>query len=78
MVERSLKLDALSLDWSRYVDNLENNTFSFVLLQEKNCETKGCVLSLLNLVNLLSVEKELGWGERLVQHTDYYSKCAIS
>ena len=43
---------------------------SLVLLQwKKNYETKGCVLSLLNFVSFLSVEKELGWGERLVRHT---------
>ena len=46
VVERSLKLDALNLDcWEssmdpRYIDTLENNTFSIALLQEKNCEIK--------------------------------------
>ena len=52
-----------------YIENLEKNTFKPCTLTRKNCEIKGCVLSLLNLVSLLSVEKELGWGERLVQHT---------
>ena len=51
----------------RYMDNLEKNTFKpCTLTMKKNCETKGCILSLLNFVSLLSVEKELGWGERLV------------
>ena len=42
VVERSLKLDALNLNWlgvingPPYMDNLEKNTFSFVLLQEKS------------------------------------------
>ena len=55
----------------RYMDNLEKNTFkSCTPTMKENGETKGCVLSLLNLVSLLSVEKELGQGERLVQHTD--------
>ena len=54
----------------RYMDNLEKNTLKLCTpTWKKNCETKGCVLSLLNLVSLLSVEKELGWGERLVHHT---------
>ena len=54
----------------RYMDKLENNTFKpCTPTMKKNCEIKGCVLSLLNFVSLLSVEKELGWGERLVQHT---------
>ena len=54
----------------RYMDNLEKNTFKpCTLTMKKNCETKGCILSLLNFVNLLNVEKELGWGERLVQHS---------
>ena len=41
VVERSLKLDALNLDWlgvingSGYVDTLENNTLSIARLQEK-------------------------------------------
>ena len=52
----------------RYMDNLEKNTLKpcTSTMKKKNCETKGCVLSLLNLVSLLSDEKELGWGERLV------------
>ena len=57
----------------RCMDTLENNTFSIALLQEKNYEIKGCVLSLLNLVSLLSVGKELGWGKRLFQHTIFGS-----
>ena len=54
-----------------YMDNLEKNTFKpcTPTMKKKICEIKGCVLSLLNFVTLLSVEKELGWGERLVQHT---------
>ena len=77
MVEKSLKLNALiglesSMD-PRYMDNLEKNTLSFVLLQWKKLWTKRCVLNLLEVVSLLSVEKELGWGERLVQHTIFES-----
>ena len=50
-----------------YMDNLEKNTLKpCTPTMKKNGETGGCVLSLLNLVSLLSVEKELGWGERLV------------
>ena len=60
----------------RYMDNLEKNTFkpcTPTMKKKKKSETKGCVLSLLNLVSLLSVEKELGWGERLVQHAIFGS-----
>ena len=58
----------------RYMENLEKNTFKpCIPTQKKKCEIKGCVLSLLNFVNLLSVEKELGWRERLVQHTIFGS-----
>ena len=54
----------------RYMDNLEKNTFKpCTPTMKENGETKGCLLSLLNLVSLLSVEKELGWEERLFQHT---------
>ena len=53
----------------RYMDNLEKNTFSLVLLQEKNCEMRGAFLTYWRLISLLSFEKELGLGERLVQHT---------
>ena len=51
-----------------YMDKLEKNTFKpcTPTMKKKICEIKGCVLSLLNFVSLLSVEKELGWGERLV------------
>ena len=70
MVERSLKLDALNLNWlgviDRYMDNLEKNTFKpYTPTRKKNCEIKGCVLILLNLVSLISVEKELGWGREI-------------
>ena len=41
----------------RYMDNLEKNTFKPCTPIRKNCEIKGCVLSLLNFVSLLSVEK---------------------
>ena len=42
-----------------YMDNLEKNTFKPCTPTMKiNCETKGCVLSLLNCVSLLSVEKK--------------------
>ena len=45
----------------RYMDNLEKNTFKpCTPTMKKNCETKGYVLSLLNLVSFLSVEKRLG------------------
>ena len=50
----------------RYMDNLEKNTFKpCTPTMKKNCETNGCVLSLLNLVSSLSVEKELGWGREI-------------
>ena len=58
----------------RYMDNLEKNIFKpCTPTGKKNCEMKGCVLNLLNLVSLLNVEKELGWGERLVEHTIFGS-----
>ena len=40
-----------------YMDKLEKNTFKPCTPKKKNGETKGGVLSLLNLVSLLSVEK---------------------
>ena len=47
VVERSLKLDALNLDWLGVVDGpplhgqfRKRIPLSFVLLQEKNCEIK--------------------------------------
>ena len=41
-----------------YMDNLEKNTFKpYTPTMKKKCETKGCVLSLLNFVGLLSVQK---------------------
>ena len=55
-----------------YMDNLEKNTFkpcTPTIKKKIVVKQKGCVLSLLKVVSLLSVEKELGWGERLVQHT---------
>ena len=77
---KSLKSGALSLHWLGVIDGpplhgqfiyiYKKKTFKpCTPTMKKNGETKGCVLSLLNLVSLLSVEKELGWGERLVQHT---------
>ena len=65
MVERSLKLDALSLNWLGVIDGpLLHGQFRKEYLEalysykkRKKCETKGFVLSLLNLVSLLSVEK---------------------
>ena len=51
---------------SHYMDNLEKNTFNHCTpTMKKNCEIKRCVLSLLNLVSLLSVGKELGWGREI-------------
>ena len=79
VVERSLKLDALNLHWLGVIDGPLTWTIqkriplSLVLLQEKNCEIKGCILNLLNFVSLLGVEKELCWGKRLVQHTKFGS-----
>ena len=66
MVERFLTLDTLNLNWlessmdPRYMDNLEKNTFKPCtpgMKKKKRNEKKGCVLSLLKLVSLLSVEK---------------------
>ena len=57
----------------RYTDNLEKIPLSLVLLQEKNCEKRGAFLAYWRLTNLLSFEKELGWEERLVQHTIFGS-----
>ena len=58
----------------RDMDNLEKNTFKpCTPTMKKNCETKGCILSLLEVVSLLSFEKELGWEERSVQHTIFGS-----
>ena len=72
VVERSLKLDALHLNWLGVIDGPPlHGQFRKEYLSA--CEIKGCVLSLLNLVSLLSVGKELGWGERLVQHTIFRS-----
>ena len=81
VVERSLKVDALNLNWLGVIDEpslhgqFKNRIpLSLVLLQwKKNCETNGCVLSLLNLVSLLSVQKELGWG-REISLAYYYRK----
>ena len=57
-----------------YMDNLEKNTFKpCTPTRKRKCEIKGCVLSLLDFFSLLSVEKELGFGERLVQHTIFES-----
>ena len=67
VVERSLKLDALNLNWLGVIDGPPlhgqfRKEYLYVLYSynEKNCEIKGCILSLLNLVSLLSVGKELG------------------
>ena len=57
-----------------YMDNLENNTFKpCTHTMKKNCETRGAFLAYWRLISLLSFEKELGWGERLVQHTIFGS-----
>ena len=46
VVEKSLKLDALNLDWlgvidgPRYMDNLENNAFKLCTPTRKNYERK--------------------------------------
>ena len=53
-----------------YMDNLEKNTFKpCTPTMKKKCETTGAFLAYWRLISLLSFEKELGWGERLVQHT---------
>ena len=61
----------------RYMDNLEKNTFKpctpTMKKEKKNCETRGAFLAYWMLISLLSFEKELGWGERLVQHTIFGS-----
>ena len=60
-----------------YMDNLEKNTFKpCTPTIKKNCDTKGCVLSLLNFVSLLSVEKELGWGREI--SSTYYIQNLIN
>ena len=46
-----------------YMDNLEKDTFKpCTPTVKKIVKQKGCVPNLLKFVNLLSVEKELGWG----------------
>ena len=61
----------------RYMDNLEKNTFSFVLLQEKKVWNKrGVFLAYWRLINLLSFEKELGWGGEI--SSAYYTRKLIS
>ena len=59
----------------RYMHNLEKNIFRpcTPTMKKKNCETRGAFLAYLRLISLLSFEKELGWGERLVQHTIFGS-----
>ena len=58
----------------RYMDNLEKNTFKpCAPTMKKKCETRGAFLAYWRLISLLSFEKELGWGERLVQHTIFGS-----
>ena len=55
-----------------YMDNLEKNTFKpcTPTMKKRNCEKRGVFLAYWRLISLLSFEKkELGWGERLVQHT---------
>ena len=55
----------------RYMDNLEKNTFKLCTpTRKKKVWNKiGAFLAYWRLISLLSFEKELGWGERLVQHT---------
>ena len=69
MVEKSLKLDALNLDWLGVIDGpplhgqfRKRIPLSLVLLQEKNCEPRGAFLAYWRFISLLSFEKELGWG----------------
>ena len=53
----------------RYMENLENNTFKpCTPTMKKNCEKRVMFLAYWRLISLLSFEKELGWGDRLVQH----------
>ena len=80
LVEKSLKLDALNLNWLGVIDGpplhgqlRKKKPLSLVLLQRKNCEKRGAFLAYWRLTSLLSFEKELGWGERLVQHTIFGS-----
>ena len=63
-----------------YMDKLEKNTFKLCTPKKKNGETKGGVLSLLNLVSLLSVEKsQVGgrdqfsilYSETIISHLDF-------
>ena len=62
----------------RYMDNLEKNTFKPCTPTMKKIVKRGVFLAYWRLISLLSFEKELGWGERLVQHTifglDFYGK----
>ena len=53
----------------RYMNNLEKNTFKpcTPTMKKKICEKRGVFLAYWRLISLLSFEKELGWGERLVQ-----------
>ena len=76
VVERSLKLDALNLNWLGVIDGpplhgqFRKNTFKpCTPTMKKNCEKRGAFLAYWRLINLLSFEKELGWGQSLVQHT---------
>ena len=81
VVERSLKLDALNLNWLGVIDGppLHGQFRKEYLksctpkMKKKNCEPRGAFLAYWRLISLLSFEKELGWGERLVQHTIFGS-----
>ena len=51
----------------RYMDNLEKNTLKpCTPTMKKIVKQKGAFLAYWRLTSLLSFEKELGWGERLV------------
>ena len=59
VVERSLKLDALNLNWLGFIDGppLHGQFRKGCPLSLVPSKKKKCVLCLLNLVSLLSVEK---------------------
>ena len=61
----------------RYMDNLEKNTFKpCTPTMKKIVKKRGAFLAYWRLISLLSFEKELGLGERLV--LTYYIRKLIN
>ena len=82
VVERSLKLDALTLiGWEssmdpRYMDNLEKNTFKSCTPTMKKLWTKRCVLSLLEVDQLAKLWKRTRFRGKI--SSTYYIRKLIN